>query len=183
MTKYLIGRSALGLLVVGALAAGCATTSEPASGGTGHAPRVGGRLPALTVKTFDGDELDLGALDGKVVLLDIWASWCAPCKEELPLLDAMAARLKRKGVTVVAVSIDENRDDAVQFLHARSKPWSLSLAHDPDAHVADALKPPKMPTSYIVDRRGVIQHINEGFDRADAATIESRLTDLAAQNP
>jgi thiol-disulfide isomerase/thioredoxin len=168
----------LALLVLVALS-GCATTSAQTSSEAGA--EVGARLPDLKVTDFDGRALGAEALAGKVVLLDIWASWCGPCKEELPLLDAMAARLKSKGVTIVAVSIDESREDAMGFLNARGSTWSLSLAHDPQGRVAERLKPPKMPTSYIVDRAGIIRHVNSGFERDDVAKIEARLTQLAAQ--
>jgi thiol-disulfide isomerase/thioredoxin len=165
-------------LVLWALAAllplGCAT-----AGGEGLA--VGAPAPMVAVTGFDGQTYDRRALAGQVVLLDLWASWCGPCKEELPLLDAMAARLRPKGVTVLAVSLDENREDAVGFLKSRGVRWSLSLAHDPDGRLADRLKPARMPTSYIIDRAGIIREVNAGFEREDVARIEARLTQLAAQ--
>jgi cytochrome c biogenesis protein CcmG, thiol:disulfide interchange protein DsbE len=169
-------RAPLALLFAGALTAACATTGSeaPAAG-------VGAAVPELKVTGFDGRTYDHRALAGKVVLLDLWASWCAPCKEELPLLDAMAARLRSKGVTILAVSIDENREDALGFLKSRGAPWSLSLAHDPEGRLAERLKPSRMPTSYIIDRAGVIRQVNAGFEREDVSRIESRLTQLAAE--
>lgn len=160
-------------------ALGCATTGVDAPGDGPAA--VGATLPEVKVVGFDGRGIDARALAGKVVLLDLWASWCAPCKEELPLLDSMATRLRSKGVTILAVSIDENREDALGFLRSQSSDWSLALAHDPEGKLAEKLKPPRMPTSYIIDRTGVIRHVNLGFERADVAKIEARLTRLAAQ--
>jgi thiol-disulfide isomerase/thioredoxin len=118
-------------------------------------------------------------MKGKVVLLDIWASWCGPCKEEMPLLDEMAERLKPKGIEFVAVSIDEDKAAAESFLRTRGK-WSLTIAHDPKGKVPDAMQPPKMPTSYIVDGRGIVRYVNAGFDRSDVKKIEDRLLTLAA---
>src|SRR4051812_7079951 len=92
--------------------------------------------------------ISLSSLRGKVVLLDFWASWCAPCQEELPLLDDMAVRLKGKDIEIVGLSIDESKADAEQFL-TRKSDWSLTLGHDPEQKVADRFKPPKMPTSYV----------------------------------
>lgn len=97
------------------------------------------------------------------------------------MLDAMATRLRKKGIEILAISIDENRDDAMGFIKAHGAPWSLSLAHDPEGRVADRLKPAKMPTSYIIDRAGVVRQINAGFERDDAAKIEARLLELADQ--
>jgi thiol-disulfide isomerase/thioredoxin len=170
-------RDRLALVVIAVLAAGgCATAGAEGAGGA----TVGSSVPELKLTGFDGRAYDRRALAGKVVLLDLWASWCAPCKEELPLLDAMATRLRPKGVTILAVSIDENREDAEGFLKSRGR-WSLSLAHDPQGRVADRLKPSRMPTSYIIDREGIIRAVNAGFERDDVARIEAHLTQLAGQ--
>jgi thiol-disulfide isomerase/thioredoxin len=164
---------------------GCATsnTEEP----TGHARKAGGGraqvgepLPAIVVRTVKGTTVDLESMKGKVVLLDIWASWCGPCKEEMPLLDEMAARLKDKGIEFVAVSIDEEKTALEGFLSARPG-WTLTVAHDPQGKVPDLLQPPKMPTSYLIDSRGVLRYVNAGFERADAKKIEDRLLALAAE--
>jgi thiol-disulfide isomerase/thioredoxin len=136
-------------------------------------------MPDLQLSRLDGrGDIRLGALKGKVVLLDIWASWCAPCKEEMPMLDEIAARLHRRGVEIIAVSVDEDRASAEAFVGTRPR-WTLTLAHDPRQRIPDLLQPPKMPTSYLIDGAGVVRAINAGFDRADAARIEARLRELA----
>ena len=136
-------------------------------------------MPDLVLSRLDGaGDIMLRSLKGKVVLLDIWASWCVPCKEEMPLLDEMAGRLRRDGVEIIAVSVDEDRASAQAFLGTRPR-WHLTLAHDPQGRVADLLQPPKMPTSYVIDGAGVVQAINAGFERADAPRIEARLRALA----
>ncbi len=156
------------------------------SGGGTNAPStrsgsvVGQAVPDLALSPLSGGKaVRMSELRGKVVLLDVWASWCAPCKQELPMLDDMAARLRTKGVEIVAVSIDDNKEDAEVFLKSRPS-WTIRLAHDPDGKVPSRLQPPKMPSSYIVDRRGVIRQVNAGFERADAQKIENRLMELAA---
>lgn len=169
-------------LLLSALALGCATSSSADDDKPARSPskRVGKSLPSLEVALLksDGRTLNLAELRGKVVLLDIWASWCGPCKEEMPLLNEMAIRLKDKGIEIIAVSIDEERASAEAFLKSR-KQWSLTLAHDPEGKVPEALKPPKMPTSYIVDSKGIVRQVNEGFERDDIARIEKRLLALA----
>jgi cytochrome c biogenesis protein CcmG/thiol:disulfide interchange protein DsbE len=142
---------------------------------------VGRPLPDLRLASLNGSRaVRLGDLRGKVVLLDVWASWCAPCKQELPMLDDMAGRLRGKGIEIVAVSVDDNREDAEGFLRSRSK-WSIRLAHDPDGKLPSKLNPPKMPSSYFIDRNGVIRQVNAGFEQGDARKIESRLMALAAE--
>lgn len=168
-------RGLLGIWAISMVATGC---GKPASDPHGTAA-VGAPLPELAVRGMeDGSAVSLRALHGKVVLLDVWASWCAPCQEELPALDDIAARLHDKGVEIVAVSIDEERSAAVDFLKKRER-WNLRVAHDPEGKVASVLEPPKMPTSYVIDRQGVVRGIHAGYERADAARIEAELVKLA----
>jgi Thioredoxin-like len=98
----------------------------------------------------------------------------------MPLLDDMAVRLKDKGIEFVAVSIDEEKAAAEAFLGARPR-WTLTVVHDPQGKVPELLQPPKMPTSYLIDGKGVLRYVNAGFERADTKKIESRLLALAAE--
>jgi thiol-disulfide isomerase/thioredoxin len=191
-SRLLFRGTVVALLALGALAscaesggsshARHATASKDDDSAGGGSGRVGHPLPALVLRSVkNGQPIDLDAMKGKVVLLDIWASWCGPCREEMPLLDEMAARLKGKGVEFVAVSIDEDKSAAQEFLRARPK-WTLIVAHDPKGKVPEVLQPPKMPTSYIIDGRGVLRYVNAGFERADAQKIEHRLLALAAES-
>ena len=169
-------RRARALIAAVLALAGCATGGAAAGGGGGH--QVGAPAPEIRVESMGGKALGLGDFRGKVVLLDVWASWCGPCKQELPMLDDMAKRLRGDGVEVLAVSIDQERANVVKFLRARSR-WSLTIAHDPKGEIADRLAPEKMPTSYVIDRAGIIRYVNSGFEPGDAAEIERRLTDVA----
>lgn len=175
------------LLVTLVLAAGCASSGATGGASSEAAPRagkqagheVGTSMPSIVVRELKTTRtIDLGALHGKVVLVDIWASWCTPCLEEMPLLDDMAGRLRKRGIEVIAVSVDEDKEKAETFLASRPS-WTLTVAHDPMGKVPDILKPSKMPTSYVVDGEGIIRYVNEGFDRSDLKTLEDRLTALA----
>jgi thiol-disulfide isomerase/thioredoxin len=154
---------------------GCATTGAAAAGGGNQ---VGAPVPEIHVESLAGKSLGIGDYRGKVVLLDVWASWCGPCKQELPMLDDIAKRLRDEGVEILAVSVDQERANVVRFLKARPR-WALTIAHDPSGQIADRLAPEKMPTSYIIDREGVIRYVNSGFEPADAALIERRLAEVA----
>ncbi len=170
-----------------AVSGGCASseagredTETPGKKQSRTSGKVGGLMPSVVVKRFEGGgKIDLGALKGKVVLVDIWASWCAPCMEEMPLLDEMAGRLKQKGVQIIAVSVDEDKESAQTFLGSRPS-WSLTVAHDPKGKLPEALQPGKMPSSYVVDAEGIIRYVNEGFERGDLKVLEKRLVALAA---
>jgi thiol-disulfide isomerase/thioredoxin len=181
-------RLALTLLFGGAIAlcgacGGSSGSTHAESSGSGSGSMVGRQVPDMQLAALHGGKgVRLSEFRGKVVLLDIWASWCAPCKQELPMLDDMAGRLRAKGVEIVAVSIDDNREDAETFLRSRPS-WSIRLAHDPDGRIPSKLQPPKMPSSYIVDRRGFVRQVNAGFERGDAQKIEKKLVELASTSP
>jgi thiol-disulfide isomerase/thioredoxin len=156
---------------------GCATTG--AGGGEGQSSAVGAPLPPLKVDALSGKTINVGSYKGRVLLLDVWASWCDPCKQELPVLNEMAGRLKAKGIDILAVSVDQERANVDKFLHAHGGHWSLTIAHDPRGEVAELLQPDKMPTSYVVDRAGIVRYVNAGFLPADASTIEQHLLEVA----
>lgn len=177
------GRRAALLAASFAALVACGGTGQPAANPSEDSSSfVGQPAPDTEFASLQGaGNISLSSLRGKVVLLDFWASWCAPCKEELPLLDDMAARLKSKDIQIVGLSIDDNQADAQQFIASKSD-WSLTLGHDPEQKTAEQFKPPKMPTSYVIDREGVVRHMNPGFERADMKKIEAQLLELAAAN-
>lgn len=158
----------------------CATTGAGVGGTAVRGQGVGHAAPEIVVDQIKGGSLSLSSLRGRVVLLDVWASWCGPCKQELPMLDAIAGRLHRRGVEVLAVSVDQDRENVDKFLGARSR-WNLTVAHDPKGAIADTFQPEKMPTSYVIDREGIIRYVNSGFEPGDAKEIEQRLAELAGE--
>lgn len=178
-------RPALFLTIV--TAAGCAGMGAAPGASARSDPEpagevaVGQPIPALSFKKLLGSgNVSLARLRGKVVLLDLWASWCAPCKEELPLLDELAERLAGRGVEIVAVSLDEDRASAEAFVR-RAARWRLTLAHDPTGATGDRLRPAVMPSSYVIDRGGVLRAVQAGFQRGDERALEQMLLSLAAR--
>jgi cytochrome c biogenesis protein CcmG, thiol:disulfide interchange protein DsbE len=174
--RSLIAAAALAAAVVGGI--GCATAVTGAPGASGGP--VGAPMPPLEVDSFSGRSIRVASYKGRVLLLDVWASWCAPCKQELPMLDAMAERLKARGIDVLAVSVDKDRANVQKFMRAHGR-WSLTVAHDPRGEIAELLQPDKMPTSYVVDRAGIVRYVNAGFVPADAPIIEKRLLEVAGE--
>jgi thiol-disulfide isomerase/thioredoxin len=164
-----------------ALTLSCATGGGASSGG-GSEPgnQVGAPVPAINVELLSGKKVDVASYRGRVLLLDVWASWCGPCKQELPMLDAMARRLKSQGVEILAVSVDQERANVDKFLQGRGK-WALTIAHDPAGAIAERLQPDKMPTSYVIDRAGIVRYVNAGFVPDDAPVIERRLLEVAGR--
>ena len=151
---------------------------EPAS----HESAVGRTVYDLDLKALGRrDPVRLSEFRGKAVLLNIWASWCAPCRHELPMLDDASERLRAKGIEIVAVTVDESVQDAEEFLQARPN-WSIHLAHDPSGRSLHRLEVPRMPTSFVIDRKGVIRAVYTDSDRQDFQTIEKQLLDLAGES-
>jgi peroxiredoxin len=122
----------------------------------------GQRAPEFSLPALQGSTVALSSMRGKVVLIDFWAQWCEPCKKELPQLDKLAKEYAGKGVVIVAVNIDKQRDNAARMV--KQLGVSLPVLLDPAGSVAGTYDLPKMPTSFVVDKKGIIRYVNEGFD-------------------
>lgn len=140
------------------------------------AVETGARAPELAGRTLDGQPLRMANLRGKVVIVDFWASWCAPCREEMPVLERLYQRYREQGLVVVGVSVDRTERNARGFL--RRTRVSFPIIHDSDHAIANRYSPPKMPSSYIVDRRGVIRYVHEGFRAEDGPRMEREVRTL-----
>jgi peroxiredoxin len=121
------------------------------------APAAGEPAPALVVTEIDGARFDLAAFRGKVVIVNFWATWCPPCRAEMPALDAFYARFHARGVQMVGVSVDRGRD-------RKAVTKAAHAVHYPVAILADAVtngfgKPAVLPVTYIVDSRGIIRTV------------------------
>jgi cytochrome c biogenesis protein CcmG/thiol:disulfide interchange protein DsbE len=116
--------------------------------------RVGAAAPDFTVRDSDRT-VTLSQLKGQVVVLNFWATWCPPCVEELPSLMQMQQRMKSKGVTVLAVSIDADEGSYRQFLKDHNV--NLLSVRDPDQKSSGLYGTFKFPETYIVDRNGVVR--------------------------
>ncbi len=140
---------------------------------------TGSRAPEIGLESLDGNQVRMRDLRGKVVIVDFWASWCGPCREELPVLNRLYERYKDAGLVVVGVSQDTRARNARGFL--RRTPVDFPVVIDEDHEVAGRYDPPRMPSSYIVDRRGVVRHVHEGFRSGDERTIEQQVRQLLRQ--
>jgi len=97
----------------------------------------------------------LSQLRGQIVVLNFWATWCEPCVEEVPSLVEMQRRMKYKGVTVVAVSVDVNENNYRQFVKEHTV--NLMTVRDPDQRTSNLYGTFKFPETYIIDRNGVMR--------------------------
>jgi thiol-disulfide isomerase/thioredoxin len=118
----------------------------------------------------------LPSLKGKVVYLDFFASWCTPCKASFPVLNEWHQQLANKGLVVLAVSVDETEKDMQSFLSGA--PASFPVVRDPGSKLVAAANVSTMPTSFIIDRKGVIRHVHNGFRKKDAPELLSQIQAL-----
>ncbi len=131
------------------------------------------RLPGIS------GVVDLAKFRGKVVYLDFWASWCIPCRKSFPWMNMLQARYKEKGFEVIAVSLDENPGDATAFL--RRYPAAFTVAFDRRGKVAEAYGLKVMPTSYLIDKNGLVTARFEGFNSSHKKETESAIEELLAK--
>jgi thiol-disulfide isomerase/thioredoxin len=111
-------------------------------------------LPPLAFQTLDGQETTMDAFAGKVVVLNLWATWCAPCREEMPGLDRLQARFSGQDVVVLALSVDRAGPERVREFLDEVGARHLHVYRDPKAAATRALKVPGLPATLLVDRQG-----------------------------
>lgn len=144
-----------------ALTSTAAGTAEPIS----FAPPAAGAAPPVTLP---------------ITLIDFWASWCGPCREELPELQKLEAEYAPRGVRFLTVNLDSDADEARAM--AQRLGLSLPVALDADKRVANAYKLPTMPTSVVIDRAGRVRHVHAGFSGStDLARFRHELDALLAE--
>jgi thiol-disulfide isomerase/thioredoxin len=134
------------------------------------------RAPEIDLRDGSGHPVRMAALRGKVVLVDFWASWCAPCRQELPVLQRLYERYRGDGFVIVGVNVDRERANMIEFV--RRFRLSFPVVHDGAHRVADRYGPRTMPSSYLVDRAGVVRYVHKGFRASDADVIEAHVREL-----
>ena len=136
----------LALTLISLTLSGCYGGSRP--------PRIGSPAPDFAVQDADR-KVEIRVFRGKIVLLNFWATWCAPCVEEMPSLVQLQQRMKDKGVTVVAVSVDVDNDAYHKFLVDHK--IDLLTVRDPDQKANNLYGTFKFPETYIIDRNGIVR--------------------------
>lgn len=117
--------------------------------------------------------LDLGQYKGKVVYLDFWASWCKPCRESFPWMDAMQRQYGDKGLVIIAVNVDEDHRDAERFL--KDFPPGFQVIYDPEGALAAQYKLIGMPSSFLIGRDGGIVARHQGFFKESPPKFEAEI--------
>jgi len=138
----------------------------PPTPATSTGTAVGSAMPAFTADLLDGKKFDVAAEKGNVVLLNLWATWCGPCRFEIPELEAMHNKLAPRGFKVVGVSLDESGRDAVkEFVEQHKMTYPIAL--DPEGKLANIFQTTVIPTSVVIDRGGKIVWKHYGLIEAN----------------
>jgi thiol-disulfide isomerase/thioredoxin len=144
------------LIAVSLLPAGCKDKSPAKSASESVAKAVEGSVaPEFTVKDLDGKDVALSSLKGSVVLVNFWATWCPPCKEEIPSMIKLNKAMAGKAFRMLAISIEEGGKEAIDsyFKGSRDLPTYL----DTDAKVSQLYGTTGVPETFIVDKQGIIR--------------------------
>lgn len=157
-------RAHLGPLIVALLALWAASASD----GAAKAPSSIAVLDSLT-----GDST---VVDGNVVYVDFWASWCVPCRRSFPWMMQLRRKYEDQGLQIVTVNVDRNRAAAAKFLDATRA--SLPVVYDPSGKLAKLYDLQVMPTTFIYGRDGTLRRIQAGFHPGETAAVESLVRNL-----
>lgn len=166
------------LLVVAALSS-CAKEPSAALASFGESPLD------LTLPAYPSQKpFELASERGHVVLLDVWATWCDPCRESLPLYQALAGKYADKGLRIYAVNVDGEAAVPAEIpKFITETKLSLPILLDTDAKLSESLlKVKMMPTALLIDRKGRVRHVHEGFEKKDFEGVVAQLETLLGEN-
>lgn len=142
-----------------------------------RALEAGDRAPDFAAPALDGKgTVSLASHRGKVIYLDFWASWCAPCLKAIPEIEAMRKELPADRFAVVAVNLDQTPKKALRFLEKH--PVGYASASDPKGRLPKQFGVDTMPTSYLIDGEGVIRLVHRGFQRGDGEKLRAEIRKL-----
>ncbi len=138
-------------------------------------PQAGFAAPGFALQTQDGQTVSLADLRGQVVLLNFWATWCPPCRAEMPAIQQVYDEHKDQGFTVLAVDVLEQDGQVDAFVAERGLTFPVLI--DRDGSVSTSYQVKAMPSTFFIDREGVIQEVTLGGPMSEAF-IESQVTAL-----
>ena len=133
---------------------------------------VGEPAPDFTLVDLDGNQVSLSDFRGETVFINFWATWCAPCRAEMPEMEAVYQEYKDKGLVVIGVDIRETKEQVLQYIQEGGYSWIFVL--DATGEVTTNYRVTGIPTSFFIDREGIIQAVNVG-----AMTKRAMETNLA----
>lgn len=142
------------------------------------------KAPAFSLRSLSGERVKLSDFEGRVVLLSFWATWCGPCKSELPVLQAFLDKHAAEGLAVVAVNIDDPKTASEVRRFVSDKKLTMPVLLDPEAEVLGKYNPKQsLPFLAILDRQGRRAFQHTGFGEGAEKQIEEEVAKLLAEKP
>jgi peroxiredoxin len=141
--------------------------------------QVGSPAPSFSLKDLQGNTVNLSDFEGKVVFLDFWAPWCAPCREELPELDRLYKKYGKDGFEVVGICLDTHQSRVTKFL--QKVPITFQILIDKKGDAAEAYRFSGLPAGFLIDRDGIIRKQYKGFAMDFLPRYEKEISDLLKQ--
>ncbi|MBC8087373.1 MAG: TlpA family protein disulfide reductase [Phycisphaerae bacterium] len=139
------------------LVLGCSSREKTAAGDGDERVEIGAPLPNYLATSLDGDSVSLAALRGKVTLLNVWATWCHPCRTEIPELQAIHERYRKDGLQLIGVSVDtDGTDDAIRTF-MRDFKMTFPIWRDADDRISAQFLIVGVPATFLIDKAGVLR--------------------------
>ena len=132
------------------------------------------------VKDARGKRIKLKQFRKKIVVLTFGASWCKPCKKELPAWESLAKQYKNKGVVFIAVNIDQDIDKGKAFVK-KAGLKAVRAGYEPAGTSVESWDPPSMPSTFVIDQRGIVRWVHAGYRSGDAKKLAEQLDKLLAK--
>ncbi len=179
--RRVLGTLALLLLALAGLTMTQTSMGEPIRAALGQlspAPRIGNRMLDFTLPDTGGRAVSTSQLSGKVVIINFWATWCPPCRQEMPALQQVYDQHREHGLVLLGVDYGEDRETVVNFAHEIGVSFPLLL--DRDTAVGQRYRFQGLPTSVFVDRQGIIRDMVAGGPMS-VSYIEDKIAPLLAE--
>ena len=141
--------------------AACSLALAIATGSAFAAAPMNKTAPDFTLKAKQGGNFRLDEHRGEVLFINFWASWCGPCRQEMPLLEELHQRYESAGFKVIGITIDEDTSEADALL--AKIPVSFPVLYDPESSVSRMFDVDAMPTSVVIDRNGTMRYLHRGY--------------------
>jgi cytochrome c biogenesis protein CcmG/thiol:disulfide interchange protein DsbE len=170
------------VLLLAAVTAACGAPDRGADSAAAAGEPVGNPAPDFQIRTVNGakETISLKHLRGQVVLLDFWGTFCEPCKKSFPKLEALSRKYAGT-LDVIGISEDEAEDKDKITSFAATYGAKFTLAWDADKSIALRFKPETMPSSFLIDKAGVVRFAHVGFHDGEEAEIDREIRDLVAE--
>ena len=138
-----------------------ALAMAPVLAWSGASLQAGAPAPAFELNSNSGKPVSLADLKGQIVLVNFWASWCGPCRQEMPILEQLNHQYHNKGVSLIGVNVEPDSAAATAWLKAT--PVTFPILYDVDSKVSKLYEVQGMPNTVILDRKGVVRYIHRGY--------------------